>query len=158
MNPRHFALIVLALPWLTGCGRDTAAATAATVLDEFQAALRAGDADRCRTLVTSESAAALDTIPWAAVRKRQPLAIQGVERDNGRFRVRVTDPNDGGRAGEFLVVREYGRLVVDLVATAGLTAEELPGTGHEEFVPRELTPRDIDRIRQIQLAKPPGGR
>lgn len=157
MAKRHLFLL-LALGALPACGTDTAAATAASVLGEFQDALRAGDQDRCRALVTSQSAPALDAIPWAALRARKPLTLGEVEVQNGRFHVHVLDPNDGDRPGEFILVREYGRMVVDLVATAGLTAEEVPGSGHEELVPRDLTPRDIDRIRQIELAKPPGGR
>lgn len=151
-------VLLLILPWLCGCGSETAAATAASVLVEFQDALLAGDADRCGRLVTSQSRPALAAIPWAAMRNRKPLVIGEVEVHDGRFHVHVQDPNDSDREGEFLVVREYGQLKVDLVATAGLTAEEVPGTGHEEFVPRELSPRDIDRIRQVELASPPRGR
>ena len=151
-------LPMLILPWLCGCGSDMAPANAASVLAEFQEALFAGDADRCERLVTSQSRPALAAIPWAALRSRKPLVIGEVEAHDGRFHVQVLDPNAGDRRGEYLIVREYGQLRVDLVATAGLTAEEVPGTGHEEFVPRELSPRDIDRIRQVELASPPRGR
>jgi hypothetical protein len=55
-----------------------------------------------------------------------------------------------------VVVREYGKLVVDLVATAGRHAEVVEAAGStEELLPRELTPADLDRIRLHELAQPP---
>ena len=126
------------------------------VVEEFQIALRAGDRSRCRELITEESAAALPSIPWHAVQAKQPLRVIGAEHGDSGYRVQVADPNEGQRQSEFVVVREYGRIVVDLVATAGLTAEfvERP-VENGGFEPRELTPADYDRIRQIELARPP---
>lgn len=141
---------------LSGCAADRDAEEAVRVVEALEAALRAGDASRCRRLVTEQSAQALAELPWQQLSARQPLRVVGAEREDARYRVQVRDPNDGDRSAEFLVVREYGRLVVDLVETAGLTAEfverELP---QPEFVPRELTPADYERIRLKQLAEPP---
>ncbi len=141
---------------LSGCGEEPGAAVAVRVVEELQAALRAGDAERCRGLITGESAAALRELPWDELRDKHALEVLGTEPEGSGYRVRVRDPNHGGRIGDLLVVREYGRMVVDLVATAGLTAEftERPVDGGD-FVPRKLTPADHDRIRLQQLATPP---
>jgi hypothetical protein len=150
----------LAAATLAACVGDAAAtAAAAARFADFQAALLRGDESACRDLLTIESGAALAEIPWAEVRARQPLRILGAERRERDFRVQVEDPNAGGAHSEFVVVREYGKLVVDLVASAGLHAE--PATAVEaadqrsEFVPRELTPRDHERIRRQELSEPP---
>jgi len=147
---------VLALLLPLGCSDDSGAANAMRVVDEFQTALRAGDRSRCRALITEESATALPSIPWHEVRTRQPLRVLGAEPRNSGYLVQVADPNEGQRQSEFVVVREYGRVVVDLVASAGLTAEftERP-VENGAFEPRELTPADYDLIRQIELARPP---
>ena len=53
-------------------------------------------------------------------------------------------------------MREHGRLVVDLVASAGLTARVVEADGSPEVLePRELTPADWDRIRRYELTQPP---
>jgi hypothetical protein len=122
----------------------------------FQTALQRGDRPACRDLLTRESQAALAELPWDRVRQQRPLVVLGSEGGAGEFLVHVRDPNDGDRRSEFVVVREYGRLVVDLVATAGRHAEVVETTGTaEQFVPRELTPADLDRIRLRELAQPP---
>lgn len=139
-----------------GCGGDPGAAAATALVREFETALRAGDAGRCRRLVTAESAAAIAELPWRELRARRPLAVVGAEPEGSGYRVHVEDPNAGGGPGAFVVVREYGTLVVDLVATAGLTAEFTERELAEpEFVPQELTPADVDRAIRKQLATPP---
>ncbi|MCB9886527.1 MAG: hypothetical protein H6838_13620 [Planctomycetes bacterium] len=84
--------------------------------------------------MTAESGKALGAIDWRAVGSRKPLQVLGSERGAGDFRVKVADPNDGGRAAEFVVVREYGRYVVDLVATAGMHTEVVEAAGSREGV------------------------
>lgn len=138
-----------------GCGADADLGGAARVVADLEAALRAGREPACRRLVTEESAAAIAALPWAALAERQALVVLGAERGPDGLRVAVRDPNDGGRRSEFVVVRENGRLVVDLVATAGLCSEAVEaGAPREQFVPRELSPADFDRIRQHELAQP----
>lgn len=140
----------------TACGGDPEAAAAVRTLHDFQAALRAHDESGCRALLTRESAAALAQVPWQQVAAQAPLQVLGAERQSLGYRVAVADPNHAGRRGEFVVVRENGRLVVDLVATAGLTATTSEaGASSDVIVPRELTPADFDRIRQRELATPP---
>jgi hypothetical protein len=142
---------------LPACTEDTGARDAMCAFAAFQDALQRGDESACRTTLTAASAEALPHVPWQRVREQRPLSVLGAERRGSEFRVRVADPNADGREAEFVVVREYGRMVVDLVATAGLTARavEASGSTAEQFEPRELTPADFDRIRAHELAQPP---
>lgn len=146
----------LAVP-LAGCHRDDGAAAAAQTFTAFQQALLAGNEGRCRELLTRESASALADMPWASLRERQPLQVQRAEAVPGAFHVGVVDPNTNGGRGTYVVVREYGRLVVDLVASAGMHQQAVEATARpsEELEPRELTPADFDRIREYELAQPP---
>ena len=154
---RVCCLIAIVLPMLaTACGRTADAEAAERTLAAFQAALQRGDQTACRDLLTRESQVAVADLPWHELARRQALIVLGTERSAGEYLVHVRDPNDGDRCSEFVVVREYGRLVVDLVATAGRHAEVVEAAGApEQFVPRELTPADMDRIRQHELAQPP---
>lgn len=153
MRPRAIALLLLS--FAAACA-DPEPAAAAAAFARFQDAMLAGEVETCRGLLTEASAQALADLPWSTLRRRRPLQVLGADRGVAEFRVRVTDPNDGDRPGQFVVVREHGRLVVDLVASAGLTAEERLGAGaHDVLEPRELTPADLERIRQHQLATPP---
>jgi len=140
---------------LPACSEDPDPGAARAVVGRFQDALRRRDESACRALLTNESASALAQMPWERIARQQPLQVQGARRQGRELRVAVADPNAGGSTGEFVVVREYGHLVVDLVASAGLTAEVVEAAGSKnEFVPRELTPADLDRIRLHELAQP----
>lgn len=153
MQPRSWFALATALAF-GSCGGDPDTATAARTFADFQAALQRGDAAACRELLTNASAGALEAMPWDRVRQQQPLAVLGAERGQGDFRVHVQDPNDGGRRSQFVVVREYGRFVVDLVATAGLHTEVVEAAGSREaLVPRAFTPADEERIRQFELGE-----
>lgn len=147
-----FAAVLLA-----GCAGDPDPAAAARTFTEFQSALQRGDAEGCRRVLTLESALALADLPWDRVAAQLPLQVLGARREGTQLRVAIADPNDGGRRSEFVVVREYGRLVVDLVASAGLHAQVVEATASTShtIVPRELTPADLDRIRLHELAEPP---
>lgn len=147
--------MVSVLCLLAGCAADLEPAAASAVFTSFQDALRQRDESTCRRLLTQESAAALAEMPWERIQARQPLEVIGARREGTELRVRVTDPNEAGRPGEYVVVREYGKLVIDLVASAGLTAEVVEAAGSKDaFVPRELTPADFDRMRRHELAQP----
>jgi hypothetical protein len=150
---RSLLWLLAALP---ACADDNEPAAARAVFDSFQDALHRRDAEACRGLLTSESAAAIAEMPWDRITKQQRLQVHGSRREGRAFRVEVVDPNQHGSSGEFVVVREYGKLVVDLVASAGLTARFVEATGtKDEVEPRELTPADFDRIRLHELAQPP---
>ncbi|MEO6597171.1 MAG: hypothetical protein ABIP94_20705 [Planctomycetota bacterium] len=140
---------------LSGCAEDTGTTEAVQTFQAFQDALQRRDEAACRKLLTLESAEALASMPWERVQRQPPLAVLGAVRLDGEVRVQVRNADDGGRVAEFVVVREYGRCVVDLVATAGLHSEVVEAAGsHEEVVPRALTPADYERIRQHELAQP----
>ena len=153
-SPAWFvAALAMVVP---GCANDVDHAEAVVAFAAFQDALRRHDPEGCRKVLTTESAAALGEMPWDRISSRQPLEVLCARREQSEFRVRVQDPNEGGRVSEFVVVREYGRYVVDLVATAGLHVEVVEGAAsREEMAPRELTPADFDRIRRHELAQPP---
>jgi hypothetical protein len=141
---------------LPACSADHEPQAARAVFVSFQEALRQRDESTCRQLLTNASAAVLAEMPWDRVRTRPALQVLGARREGHEFRVQIADPEAGGKPGEFVVVREYGKLVVDLVASASLTAEVVEAAGSRDVVePRELTPADHDRIRRHELAQPP---
>ncbi len=130
---------------------------ALTTFAQFQDALFAGDAKSLRGLVTEESAPVVDEMPLDQIGRRQRLLAESASDERGSFLVQIRDPNQGNARGAYVVVRENGRFVVDLVATAALhaTPTDRP-TDQRHFEPRELSPADLDRIRQRELATPPG--
>jgi hypothetical protein len=147
----------LALLLLGACAdADPGAAAAAQAFAAFQQALHRQDENACRQLLTVESAAVLADMPWHKVREQQPLEVLGAEGSGSRFYVDIADPNTDGRRSQFVVVREFGRLVVDLVASAGLHTEVVEASANpDDYEARELTPADFDRIREHELAQPP---
>ncbi|MBL8754334.1 MAG: hypothetical protein JNK15_13615 [Planctomycetes bacterium] len=148
--PMACAILVLA-----GCGHDPGPGNAHAAFASFQQALRQKDEAACRALLTQESAAVLADMPWDRVASQPALEVLGARTEGHEYRVQVADPAAGGKQAEFVVVREHGKLVVDLVASAALTAEIREASGSkEELAPRELTPADHDRIRQWELAQP----
>jgi len=150
---------LLLLATLASCSEDRGPTEAMNTFSAFQAALQQRDTESCRKLLTIASQEALADMPWDAVAEKQPLLVVGAvrpHRDSPVFRVAIQDPNNDGAEAQFVVVREYGRLVVDLVASAGLTAKVVEASSSkEQFVPRQLTPKDHERIRQYELSQPP---
>jgi hypothetical protein len=144
--------------WLSflacSCTGDDGERAAADAFRAFESALRRGDPEAARATVTEASAAALTELPWTTLRQALPRPPLGVQRTPVDWRVAVADP-DSPRPAQFVVVREHGRHVVDLVATAGLYTEvravEASGQGLQ---PRALTPADHDRIREFALSRP----
>lgn len=141
----------------SGCGGDADAGArldaAIAAFTAFQQSLRTGDAERCRGLLTSESQPVVAEMDWAAMRRKAPIRVQAAEAAGPAIYVRGEDPSDG-RTATFVVVKERGRFVVDLVATAAFYARE-SGPAKYDLEPAPLTPRDHDRVRQRQLAEPP---
>lgn len=164
---RRFSGILLLAATLAGCSGDRTAArcdAAIRAFESFQQALQQRDEGACRELLTEESRAALEQMPWDRVAARQPLQVLGATQDDWRFHLRVIDPNENGARGEFVVVRERGKLVVDLLASAAAAARPVERSGgpveasaapSEQFEPCELTPADLDRIHAYELAQPP---
>lgn len=150
-------LLLLAL--LAACSHDDGPERAARAFATFQQALQRGDAPACRALLTRESQPVVAELPWEDLAARAPLTVVGAARARGNaeeYYVDVRDPNEGDAPGRYVVVREYGELVVDLVASAALTARAVEvGSGEERFEPAALTPADYDRIREYELSQPP---
>lgn len=150
-------LLLLAL--LTACSHDDGPDRAMRAFTTFQQALQQGDAPACRALLTRESQPVVAELPWEDLAARAPLTVLGAARARGNaeeYYVDVRDPNDGDALGRYVVVREYGQMVVDLVASAGLTARAVEvGSGEERFEPATLKPADYDRIREYELSQPP---
>lgn len=145
---------------LAACGRDDRTAEALAAFDRFQDALFAADASALKRSLTEESGAVADGLPFDRLAGKQRLvAVEAVDQ-RGCWQVRAEDPNQGGAFADYVVVRERGRFVVDLVASAGLHATERPGDPNAKraLEPRQLTPADYDEIRRRELATPPGER
>ena len=144
---------------LHACSGDDGPQQAVRAFTAFQRALQTRDAGACRQLLTHESRPVVDQMPWEEIGDRAPLEVLGATRARTgaqEYYVDVRDPNEGDRAGRYVVVREYGRLVVDLVASAGLTARAVEASGGaERYEPTTLTPADFDRIRAYELSQPP---
>ena len=145
------ALVTLALI-AQSCSRSAAAAEqqqAVEVFEAFQGALFGGETATIRRLLTRESrpfAAAIQRQPLVG---RQPLKVLGTSKVRHQLRVHVRDPNDSGRESFFVLVREDGRIRVDMVATTAYNKEEHRRPGPREIVRRRqkpLTQREIERI------------
>ena len=157
------SILLLILTVVAGCskdnGTDEGAKEAIRAFASFQAALQANEREICRDLLTIDSQEALQDLPWEAIASQQPLKVVSAERphdDQPLYLVNIRDPNNGNSKGQFIVVREYGRMVVDLIASAGLTAEIVDATGSkQQFEPKRLSPRDRERARLHQLSQPP---
>lgn len=155
---RHATSLAIGLAAIfAGCGKPAGEGKALAAFAAFQSALFAGDAPALRACVTEESAPAVDGMPFDAIRTRTPLvAIDAIDL-RGRWLIRAIDPNQGGAPADYLVTRERGRFVVDLIATAQLHATEKDGPkGPPTFTPRDLTADDLDEVRRRELATPPG--
>jgi len=140
---------------LAAC-EDAAPRAALATFERFQDALFAADAAAVRGLVTAESAPAVDAIPWRQVQARKRLIAVDAIDCRGCFHLEVRDPNCDDAPGTYVVVRENGRLVVDLLATAELCATPTSSAAAPMLEPRALTPADLDEIHRRELATPRG--
>jgi hypothetical protein len=157
MRRRFLVAMGLLLVVAAACSDQQPARDAVAAFERFQDALFTRDTAGLGRLVTGESSAAVAAMPWDRIAARQRLVPVEASDERGCFHVHVRDPNEDGARGTFVVVRENGRLVVDLVATAALHARATgPSRQHYEVEP--MTPADHDRMRAQQLAMPPGRR
>jgi len=145
----------MAVVALAACD-DAAPRAALATFERFQDALFAADAAAVRRLVTAESGPAVDAMPWRQLHARQRLIAVDAIDCRGCFHLEVRDPNCDDAPGTYVVVRENGRLVVDLVATAELCAKPTGIAAPPVLEPRALTPADLDEIHRRELATPPG--
>lgn len=117
MTARPLALAILALAILlplTACSGDAGPAEAERVFTRFQLALQQKQAETCRQLLTVESQQVLAEMPWDQVAAKQPLEVVGATRHHSgknEFNIDVRDPNNDGKRAQFVVVKEYGRMV-----------------------------------------------
>ena len=161
MTARSILLLILTV--MTGCsednGTDKGVKEAIRAFSSFQTALQASERGNCRDLLTIDSREVLKDLPWQAIASQQPLEVVSAERPHGDqplYLINIRDPNNGNSEGQFIVVREYGRMVVDLIASAGLTAKIVEGAGSkQQFEPKRLSPKDQERARLHQLSQPP---
>ncbi|MEY4674449.1 MAG: hypothetical protein RL148_2233 [Planctomycetota bacterium] len=149
------ALAIGTLVLLASCTDDRSAQSklAASTFSRFQKALQLGNRELVRTMLTSESTPVLDGIDWAAVAKQPPLDVRGARFVDNEFWVEVHDPETPDSVSRFVLVRENGRMVVDLVASAAHHATLVP-SNRPMVEPRELTPEDLERAANIQQTSP----
>jgi hypothetical protein len=148
MSPR--SLLLLGAAFLPGCADAGAAADAdqvVAVFTAFQHALQQGDTSAAGRLLASDSQPVLAEMSWASVRARQALVPLSVERHDFEYWIHVRDPNEHGAESVFVVAREQGRLVVDLIATAGHNRTLKPKTGPTQFDDRPLTAEEQQQLR-----------
>ncbi len=144
------ALAILALV-LQACSPAAAEEhRAVQVFRAFQAALFRGEVASIRPLLTRKSRQFARAIANQRLEGRQPLEVLGTSKVRHQLRVHVKDPNDGGRESFFVLVREDGRIRVDLLATTTYNKEERRRPGPREIVrQRRLSQREIARIRTM---------
>lgn len=141
---------------VAACGRGDETPAVLAAFDRFQDALFAADEVALRQLVTEESAPALAGLPLLALRTKERLVAIDASGRYSSWQVRVRDPNNDQHESCYVVARERGKLVVDLIATASLHAVDTGVAGPQQLVQRELTPADLDEVRRRELATPPG--
>ena len=150
----HPSLLIVA--FLVSCGsqEDDARAAARDLVARFEQALRRGDRGALRDVVTLESRPAIDAMPLPAIADKAPLVLLDVVARAGTWHVGVRDPNANDKEGAFVVVQENGSLRVDLVASAGLTAREVPLPGAAtRTVMRPLTPQQLEQAAHMAQQK-----
>lgn len=154
MRLRISAAIGISALLVQGCGQRSRDAEAMATFAAFQDALFAADKVALRNLVTEESAVAVDAMPFESIRQQQRLVATEAQDLRGSWLVRAENPNERATSGNYIVTRERGRFVVDLVATAQLHATATGIASPSGFATRELTPADHDEIRRRELATP----
>src|SRR5690606_19881776 len=137
-------------------GCDGGAADEIAVRARFQAfqdAVSSGDRAALYDLVTPESKRAVAHLPLERARGKQQVEVLDVERQHSTFLLRVADPNEAGRRTTYVMVRQAGSLVVDLLETTAYNSREkwLPGPP-TRLVPAPLGPRELARIRAQEAA------
>jgi hypothetical protein len=153
MKPALPLGIGLLLTCLPACSEGTAADKAAIMtFERFQAAMFARDAASLRALVTVESRDVIAQLPLDRLDGQQPLVAIGCEPQGTEQWITVRDPNQQDHRSTFVVVRENGRLVVDLLATAAHQAEYTPHQGPQQLEPRQLTAEERQRLQRLDPA------
>lgn len=120
---------------------------AQAVFERYQGALFAGDRDSLRDLLSVESRKLLPHLPLDRLRDKEPLVVVGGESEPPRVLLQVADPNRDHTSTTYVVVRERGRLVVDLIETTAFNhIERIDANAAPTFTPRDLSGDEIARI------------
>ena len=135
----------------TSCSENAEVRPALEVFKHFQTALFQGDRDALRHMVTRESKQVVPHLPLAAVAGKKPVQVLRAARSGYRVHIEVSDPNEGGAHGWFVVAKENGKWVVDLVETTSFN-HTIVDTGDQILVPRRLSPDEIERIRSLDTS------
>ena len=133
---------------MTSCSENAEVREALEVFDRFQTAMFQGDRGALRDLVTRESRQVVPYLPLAAVAGKERLQVRRATRSGYRVQVEVSDPNEGDAPGWFVVCKEGGKWVLDLVETTAFNHELLQGA-EPGLEPRRLSPDEIERIRSL---------
>lgn len=146
------AVIALALG-NTSCGEPSTVHAAGDVFERFQDCMFAGDRKGLRDLLSASSLEFLPHLPLERARDKQRLEVVHTESRPPQIYLRVRDPNEADAERIFVLVREDGRLVVDLMATTTFNHTERPNPdGRVRVDPRDLTPAEMARIRSLPPA------
>jgi hypothetical protein len=148
------ALAFLLTALLAACSGEAARhAAAAAAFGAFQDAVFAGDRAALAAALTATSRRVLDDLPLDRVAGKERLTVIGCETAEPVVLVHARDPERGGRKATFVVVREAGRMRVDLVATAAwhqVPVAPEPGAPRWRLAP--LPEAEIDEIRARHAA------
>jgi len=138
----------LLLSTTTGCEDRSAAEKATAVFYRYQDALFAGDRKALRRLLSVESREIVAQLPLQRVRDKQRLEVIDTVVQRPEVLITVRDPNRNGAESHYVVVKERGELVLDLLATTAYNHIEraTPG-GIPTFSPNSLPADEIARIR-----------
>ena len=141
--------LAVALTWLAaGCSSEPTREQAATAaFERFQDALFAGDRSALRHLLSSASREALSALPLQRVQGQQRLRVVGAERRDPEVLLAVLDPNQGDSRHTWVMVREDGRMRVDLIGSTAYNHTVRPGEGGPRFEPRQLDRAELAKIR-----------
>ena len=127
--PLRLAVILCLSTMLASCSEDPAFAAAKSSLAEFQRGLQQGDRALLRKSVTSRSREYVSKLPRRA--SKVPLKVLAQKRENSRIYLDVVDesPDAPVQQGCFVIAKENGSWLVDLIATAGQSAREVANKG-----------------------------
>ena len=141
---------------LTACSpAPEADAAAVAAFEHFQDALFHGDKAALAATLSKSSLPALDQIPLDASSGKQRLAVTGVRAFPPEYEIQIVDPNEAGHPGTFVVVREDGRFVVDLIATVGFhRVEDASAKRSWHIEPRALQPHERAQAEAIAKRTP----
>ncbi len=149
MRPPHLLLALLSALLPAACSSPEG--DAERVFAAFQDALFGGDRRALAALLARDSLQALESLPLDRAKGKQRLVVTGVTPHPPEWHIAIRDPNEQGKSGTFVVVREEGRLVVDLVRTTAFHHERtVDASARRSLQPRALTAQDLEYVRRLR--------